>query len=157
MLKIGVIGAGDCSKKVYENAEKLGVMIAEGGNLLICGGLGGVMEAAAKGAKSAGGATVGILPGARAEDANSFIDIPIVTGLGYARNFIIVQSSDVLFAFTGEYGTLSEISIAQKLKKPVISICSWEIIKDISHTQSPEEAINKMDELMKKTNRLHNC
>lgn len=149
MLKIGVIGAGECSAEVYKTAEKLGELIAQRGDILICGGLGGVMEAAAKGAKSIGGFTIGILPGFRAEDANSFIDIPIVTGLSHARNVIIVRSSDILIAVAGEYGTLSEIAIALKLKKPVIGICSWGNIKDIVNTQSPEEAINKVEEFVK--------
>ncbi len=150
MLKIGVIGAGECSKEVYKTAEDLGKMIAQRGDMLICGGLGGVMEAAAKGAKSIGGTTVGILPGFRAEDANPFIDIPIVTGLSHARNFILVRSSDVLIAVAGEYGTLSEIAIALKLMKPVIGIGSWDISKDIFQARSPEEALKKIDGLAKK-------
>jgi hypothetical protein len=147
MLRIGIIGAGECSAEVYKIAEKLGELIAKRGDVLICGGLGGVMEAAAKGAKSIGGATIGILPGFSAEDANPFIDVPIVTGLSHARNVIIVRSSDILIAVAGEYGTLSEIAIALKLKKPVIGICSWNNIKDIIIAGSPEEAINKVDEL----------
>jgi hypothetical protein len=122
MVKIGIIGAGTCSNEVYQTAEKLGRLIAERGDTLICGGLGGVMEAAAKGAKSKDGTTIGILPGLSAEDANPFIDIPIVTGLSHARNVIIVRSSDILIAVAGKYGTLSEIAIALKLGKPVIGI-----------------------------------
>lgn len=149
MIKIGIIGAGECSAEVYKTAEKIGKMVALRGDVLICGGLGGIMEAASKGAKSAGGTTIGILPGFNSEDANPFIDIPIVTGLSHARNFIIVRSSDVLISVAGGYGTLSEIAIALKLKKPVIGICSWNIIKDIHHVQSPEEAIKKICELTK--------
>lgn len=149
MLRVGIIGAAECSEDIYETAEKLGEMVAQRGYLMICGGLGGVMEAAAKGAKAMGGITVGILPGFRAEDANRFIDIPIITGLSHARNIIIVRSSDILIAVAGEYGTLSEIAIALKLKKPVIGIGSWDVIKNIFHTKSPEEAIQKADELIK--------
>ena len=154
MAKIGIIGAGTCSKEVYQTAEKLGRLIAERGDTLICGGLGGVMEAAAKGAKSKGGTTIGILPGLSAEDANPFIDIPIVTGFSHARNVIIVQSSDILIAVAGKYGTLSEIAIALKLGKPVIGICSWNVSKDIFQTQSPEEAINLVDKLIQRRSPL---
>tara|TARA_B100000315_G_scaffold244481_1_gene269105 strand:- start:2997 stop:3473 length:477 start_codon:yes stop_codon:yes gene_type:complete len=149
MVRIGIIGAGTCSKEVYQTAEKLGRLIAERGDTLICGGLGGVMEAAAKGAKSNGGTTIGILPGFSVEDANPFIDIPIVTGLSHARNVIIVRSSDILIAVAGEYGTLSEIAIALKLGKPVIGICSWNISKDILQARSPEEAIRLVDKFIK--------
>jgi hypothetical protein len=149
VLKIGIIGAGVCSQEVYKTAEKLGSIVAERGDLLICGGLGGVMEAAAKGAKSKGGATIGILPGFSSEDANPFIDIPIITGLSHARNIIIVRSSDILIAVAGEYGTLSEIAIALKLGKPVIGIGSWNISKDIIQTKSPEEAIGKVEKLIR--------
>ncbi len=154
MVKIGIIGAGTCSKEVYQTTEKLGRLIAERGDTLICGGLGGVMEAAAKGAKSKDGTTIGILPGLSAEDANPFIDIPIVTGLSHARNVIIVRSSDILIAVAGKYGTLSEIAIALKLGKPVIGICSWNISKDIFQTQSPEEAINLVDKLIQRRSPL---
>jgi uncharacterized protein (TIGR00725 family) len=154
MVKVGIIGAGTCSKEVYQTAEKLGSLIAEHGDTLICGGLGGVMEAAAKGAKSKGGTTIGILPGLSAEDANPFIDIPIVTGLSHARNVIIVRSSDILIAVAGKYGTLSEIAIALKLGKPVIGICSWNVSKDIFQTQSPEEAINLVDKLIQRRSPL---
>jgi uncharacterized protein (TIGR00725 family) len=154
MVKVGIIGAGTCSKEVYQTAEKLGSLIAEHGDTLICGGLGGVMEAAAKGAKSKGGTTIGILPGLSAEDANPFIDIPIVTGLSHARNVIIVRSSDILIAVAGKYGTLSEIAIALKLGKPVIGICSWNVSKDMFQTQSPEEAINLVDKLIQRRSSL---
>ena len=154
MIRIGIIGAGTCSQEIYKTAEKLGKLVAERGDILICGGLGGVMEAAAKGAKSKSGTTIGILPGFSTEDANPFIDIPIVTGLSHARNVIIARSSDVLIAVAGEYGTLSEIAIALKLGKPVIGISSWNISKDIFQTQSPEEAINKVDKLIK-DGRIH--
>ena len=154
MVKIGIIGAGTCSKEVYQTAETLGRLIAERGDTLVCGGLGGVMEAAAKGAKLKGGTTIGILPGLRAEDANPFIDIPIVTGLSHARNVIIVRSSDILIAVAGKYGTLSEIAIALKLGKPVIGICSWNVSKDMFQTQSPEEAINLVDKLIQRRSPL---
>lgn len=147
MSIIGIIGAGDCSPDVYKTAEKLGELVASRGDTLICGGLGGVMEAAAKGAKSMGGVTIGILPGFTSEDANPFIDIPVVTGLSHARNVIIVRSSDVLIAVSGEYGTLSEIAIALKIGKPVIGIGSWPVIKNVSQVETPEEAIEKIVEI----------
>ncbi|OEU55981.1 MAG: TIGR00725 family protein, partial [Desulfuromonadales bacterium C00003096] len=115
MKMIGVIGAGQCKGEIYELAKKVGAGIAKAGAILVCGGLGGVMEGACRGAYEAGGQTVGILPGTDKAQANPYVTIPIVTDLGHARNILVVQSSDILFAISGGYGTLSEISIALKL------------------------------------------
>ncbi len=120
--RIGVIGSAQCSREIYELAEQVGEGIARRGAILICGGLGGVMEAACKGAKGAGGTTVGILPGARPEDANPYIDIPVATGLGLARNLLVVRSSQALIAIEGRYGTLSEIAFSLQLGVPVIGL-----------------------------------
>jgi hypothetical protein len=138
---ISVIGAGSCDKEIYRMAEKVGRLIAQKGVTLLTGGLGGVMEAASKGAKEAGGTTVGILPGFAKEDANKYVDVPITTGLSHARNVIIARSADALIAVSGEYGTLSEIAIALKLGKPVIGIKTWDTIKGVIKVNSPEEAI----------------
>lgn len=121
-VRIGVVGSGQCSDAVYALAEAVGQGIAERGGLLICGGLGGVMEGASKGAKDAGGITIGILPGVSADEANPYIDIPIVTGMSLARNLIIVRSSQAIIAIEGGYGTLSEVAFALQLGVPLIGL-----------------------------------
>jgi uncharacterized protein (TIGR00725 family) len=126
-MTIGVIGAGNADHETIRIAEEVGRRIAENGALLVCGGLSGVMEAAAKGAKNGGGTTIGILPGNSTREANAWIDIPVATGLGEARNIIIVRTADALIAVGGEYGTLSEIAFALKSGKPVIGLKSWDI------------------------------
>ncbi len=142
-LQIGVIGAGDCDGVIEALAVEVGREIAKRKAILVCGGLGGVMEAAARGAKQEGGITVGILPGIEFHDANPFIDIPVVTGLSHARNILVVRSSHALVAIDGGYGTLSEIAIALKLGKPVIGLRTWNVCKEIVTVESPQEAIEK--------------
>jgi len=144
---IGVIGASRADGKELELAEQTGKLIAERGAVLVCGGLGGVMEAAARGAKSAGGLTIGILPQSTKEMANNYIDVPIATGFGEARNVIIVRSADAVIAIGGEYGTLSEIAFALKMGKPVIGINTWNI-KGIVEAGAPDTAIDKAFELL---------
>ncbi|HMK42667.1 MAG TPA: TIGR00725 family protein [Dissulfurispiraceae bacterium] len=138
---IGVIGAGRADAATEQAAEAVGKLIAHNGALLVCGGLGGVMEAAARGAKSAGGWTVGILPQTNRREANAFIDIPIATGFGEGRNVFIVRSADVLIAVGGEYGTLSEIAFALKSGKPVIGLGTWDI-DGIRKAETPKEAVD---------------
>ena len=125
MKMIGVIGAGSCNNEVFELAQKIGAGIARMGAILVCGGLGGVMEGACRGAYESGGQAVGILPGRDSTDANPYVSIPIVTDMGHARNVLIVQTSNLLIAISGGYGTLSEISIALKLGKPVVGLHTW--------------------------------
>lgn len=122
---VGVIGGGDVSTEVGELAKDVGRRIAEGGAVLLCGGRGGVMEMACKGAKVAGGLTVGILPTADPDDANPYVDVRIPTGMGFARNAIIAVASDALIAIGGRYGTLSEIAHALNLGKKVIGLRTW--------------------------------
>ncbi len=119
---IGVIGGSVCSREIYDIAYEVGKNIAKSGNILICGGLSGVMEAACRGAYEAGGLTIGILPGESKEESNKWVKIPIVTGMGMARNIIIVKSSDGVIAIDGEYGTLMELAICGKINKPLIKI-----------------------------------
>jgi uncharacterized protein (TIGR00725 family) len=125
-----------------ELMQKVGREVAKRGGFLLCGGLGGVMEAAAYGAKQEGGITLGILPGTLRNEANPWIDIiSILSGMGHARNALIAQSSDALIAVNGEYGTLSEIALGLKMGKPVIVLESnWEI-GDAHNAKSPEEAV----------------
>lgn len=140
---ISVIGAGSCDKEIYGIAEEVGRIAAEKGAVIITGGLGGVMEAASKGARQAGGVTVGILPGVNKEDANRYVSIPVTTGLGHARNIIVARSGDAVIAVAGELGTLSEIAIALKIGKPVIGIRTWENIEGVIKVDSPGEAVKK--------------
>ena len=138
-MHIAVVGGGDCSPEVYEMARQLGKLLAEQGHVLLCGGLGGVMEAACCGARDAGGVSVGILPGDKKE-ANRFVGIAIATGMNYARNVIIVKSADAVIALPGMYGTLSEIALALKMGKRVISLQSWEIPGTV-RAETPEDAV----------------
>jgi uncharacterized protein (TIGR00725 family) len=148
-VKVGVVGAGTCADEIAKAAHAVGRMIAEKKGLLICGGLGGVMEAAAKGAKEAGGVTVGILPGENDNEANSYISIPIATGMGHARNTLVVRASDVVIAISGGYGTLSEIALALKMGKAVVGLHTWRHIAGIEHAQTAEEAVEKAFTLLK--------
>lgn len=115
------------NEEIRKIAFETGKEIASRGYVLVCGGMGGVMEEAAKGAKSVGGVVVGILPGKDKTDANPYIDIPIVTAMSHARNAIIVRTADCVIAIDGEYGTLSEIALAKVIDKPVFGIKSWDI------------------------------
>jgi uncharacterized protein (TIGR00725 family) len=138
---VGVIGAGDCPDDVSRMAEEVGEKIAQAGAILVCGGLGGVMQAACKGAKSKGGTTIGILPGIDRQYANPHADYPIVTGLGEGRNLLVVRNSDVLIALPGEFGTLSEIAFALKLGKPVVGLSSWNVSDEIIPAKNAQEAV----------------
>ena len=126
-LRIGVLGPGAAGAETLALAGEVGAEIARHGAVLICGGLGGVMEAAARGAKQAGGLTVGIVPGVDAREANEFIDVPVATGMGEARNVLVVRSSDAVIAIAGSYGTLSEIALALKIGVPVVGLGTWKL------------------------------
>lgn len=145
---IAVVGESHASPEIARLAEKVGEEIAKAGAVLVCGGLKGVMEAAAKGAKSAGGTTIGILPGSKREEANSYIDYPIVTGIGYARNKLVVKTGHVVIAVGGHYGTLSEVAFALGYEIPVVGLNTWQIIhhsgqvdKKIHYAKTPKEAV----------------
>ena len=127
-MYIAVVGAGDCDGKTGEIAYRVGLEIAGRGHVLVCGGLGGVMDAAAKGAHEAGGVTVGILPGGR-EGASQWLTVALPTGMGEARNALVARAGDVLIAVGGGYGTLSEIALGIKMGKPVVGLDSWNLEK----------------------------
>lgn len=139
---IGVIGGRKTEKTLLMEAEKVGRLIAGRGGIVVCGGLKGVMEAASRGARSAGGLTIGILPQDDKREANEFIDIAIPTGLGVGRNVIVARTAEALIAVGGEYGTLSEIAFALQMKKTVVGIGSWQI-KGVIQAESAEEAVEK--------------
>ena len=145
---VGVIGASDLPIELHPAAELIGREVAARQAVLLTGGLTGAMEAASKGAKAAGGLTIGILPGFSPQDANPYIDLPIVTGLSEARNLIIVRTAEVLIAVGGGPGTLSEIAFALKLHKPVISLDSWNVADEIICVRTPQEAVARAFELL---------
>ncbi len=124
---VAVIGGRSAGAGLLAEAESVGRVLAEHGVIVLTGGLGGVMEAASKGASEAGGLALGILPGESTLEANPHVSVPVATGLGIARNVIIARTADALIAVGGEYGTLSEIAHALQLKKPVAGIGSWDI------------------------------
>jgi uncharacterized protein (TIGR00725 family) len=138
MGQIAVIGAVDADSREMATAGAVGALVAKHSAVLVCGGLGGVMEAACRGAKEAGGTTVGILPGT--EEGNPYLDIIIRTGLGHARNILVVLSADAVIAVGGSYGTLSEIAIALRTGRPVYGINTWDI-EGVIPCSSPEEAV----------------
>ncbi|MBC8182331.1 TIGR00725 family protein [candidate division KSB1 bacterium] len=141
---IAVIGQGsNCSQKILALAEEVGKEIAKRDGIVICGGLKGVMEAVCRGAKQENGLTIGVIPGTQKSDANKFVDIPIVTGIGEARNSIIVRTADAVIAVGGKYGTLSEISFSLAFNKPVIGLNTWENIEGIIYRDSPVEAVEE--------------
>ena len=152
-LRIGVLGPGAAPSDVLALADEVGAEIARQGAILICGGLGGVMEAAARGAKRAGGLTVGIVPGVDAGEANVFIDVPVVTGMGEARNVLVVRSADAVIALAGAYGTLSEIAVALKIGVPVVGLGTWTLRSPegaeppIIRAGTPSEAVAKAVEV----------
>jgi hypothetical protein len=146
--RVAVIGAGDCSPETAEVAAEVGRGIARHGAVLVCGGLGGVMLAAARGAKEAGGVTLGILPGPSAADANPYIDYPVVTNMGHARNMIIAHTADVLISVAGGYGTVSETAIALKLGKTVIALEPAVEVPGVKPAKSPQDALGRAMEAL---------
>jgi uncharacterized protein (TIGR00725 family) len=146
-IAIAVIGAGDAPEDLRELAFAVGREIAARGAILVCGGRGGVMEAAAHGARSAGGHTIGILPGYDRDGANPHIEFPIATGIGEARNVIVVASGDAVIALAGEAGTLSEIGHALKLGRPVVALRAWPHIPGLARAEDPAAAVTSALEL----------
>jgi uncharacterized protein (TIGR00725 family) len=138
MGQIAVIGTADPTPEEYETARTVGFLIAGNREILVCGGLSGVMEAACRGAQEQGGLTIGIVPDTG--NGNRYLDVVIRTGLGHARNTLVAQSSDAVIAIGGGYGTLSEIAIALKTGHPVFGIKTWEI-EGIVKCATPEEVV----------------
>jgi len=124
---IGVIGGQEATEPALSHAFEVGRELASRGHVLVSGGRSGVMREACRGAKEAGGTTVGILPGNDASDANEFVDIPIITGIGFARNSIVARTADALIAIGGQYGTLSEIAYGFTVGTPVIGLGTWQL------------------------------
>lgn len=147
---IAVIGGSSPTSEEASLARDVGRALAEAGAVLICGGRGGVMEAACRGAKEAGGTTIGVLPGPDASEANPYVDIPIVTGIGEARNAIIVRTAQVAIAVGGSYGTLSEIAFALGFDTPVIGLRTWTVEREghppapIIRVETAEQAVRQV-------------
>lgn len=144
---VAVIGASRASPDEERDAEAVGRALAEAGAVLVCGGRGGVMEAACRGAKAAGGTTVGILPGPSRSDANPYVDVAIATGLGEMRNGLVVRAADAFVAVGGQFGTLSEIALALTAGKAVIGLGAWELsrggqrVDAVRPASSPQDAV----------------
>ncbi len=157
---ISVIGESHASPEIAKMAEEVGTEIAKAGAVLVCGGLKGAMENAARGAKSAGGTTIGILPGSKREEANPYIDYPIVTGIGYARNKLVIKTGNVVIAVGGSYGTLSEIAFALGYEIPVVGLKTWQFIhhdgqmdQKVHRVNTPKEAVSLALKLAKEAKR----
>jgi uncharacterized protein (TIGR00725 family) len=137
---VAVVGSSEPSGELYAVAEEVGRRLAEAGAVVVCGGLGGVMEAACRGAKAAGGRTVGILPGTDRRAANPYVDVAIPTGLGEARNALVARAGEVMIAIGGGYGTLAEVALALRAVTPVIGLDTWELARE----ERPVEAIERV-------------
>jgi len=146
---VSVIGGHSCTKEVEQLAHNLGEKLAKVADVLACGGLSGTMKAVCSGFKTGGGVTIGIIPGYDKNDANDFVDIVIPTGMGLARNVLVVKSADVVVALPGQMGTLSEIAYCLQFGIPVISLNSWEI-KGVIKVKTVEEAVDKVKSLLEK-------
>lgn len=146
---IGVVGGRKASRRSLDIAYSVGSQIAQSGAILVTGGLGGIMESASKGAFDSGGMVVGIIPQDKRDKANDFVHIVIPTGLDVVRNFLVVRCADAIIAINGEWGTLSEISIAKNIGKPVVALdVKWKL-DDIIICDSPKEAVEKALKLAK--------
>ncbi len=144
---IGVIGASKCTPREYERAYELGKGLAQAGYPVVCGGLSGVMEAVSKGVAEEGGLVVGILPQSHPFYANPHVTIAVATGLGHARNSIIVNTAKLLIAVGGEYGTLSEIALALKTGKTVLGLDTWQI-PGVIRMASVKEILKTLNEAL---------
>lgn len=141
-MMIAVVGAAECDDTTAGHARQVGRLLAERGVAVVCGGRGGVMAGVAEGANERGGVAIGILPGESRHEGNEYLSVAIATGLGEARNAIIARTCDAMIGIGGEYGTLSEIALALKMGKPVVSLGSWDVDARIVQVDSPERAVD---------------
>lgn len=146
-ITISVVGGHDIDSEVEQIAHDIGRIIAEVGAVLVCGGLDGVMRSSSKGAKEAGGVTIGILPGCDKEDANEYIDIALPSSIGFARNAMVACSADIIIALPGSHGTSSEISYGIVYKRPIIDLGNWGR-KGMIKVKNTTEAKKKIEELI---------
>jgi uncharacterized protein (TIGR00725 family) len=144
---VAVVGPGDASPEELHAAEEIGAGLAAAGAVVVTGGLGGVMEAACRGARSRRGRTVGILPGEDRDAANGWVEIAIATGLGELRNGLVVRAADAVVAVGGGHGTLSEVALALKLGRPVVGVGTWEV-HGVEHVSTPGAALDCIGALL---------
>lgn len=146
-MRVSVIGGSSVSDEVYERARTVGRLLGEGGHDVVCGGRGGVMEAVCRGARETGGHTIGILPGARREAANEYVQTPIATGMGNARNALVVLNGDAAIAIDGGPGTLSELGLALDYDRPVAGLGTHHVdgVTGIEHVGSPAAAVEYIE------------
>ena len=145
---VAVVGSGTATGELYEKAREVGKLLAEGGATVVCGGLSGVMEAAARGATEAGGTAIGILPDEDRRRQNQHVTYSVATGTGQARNLAVVCSGDIVIAVGGEYGTLSEIGLARKVGRPVVVLEGWDLGEHVTVAPSPLAAVEAAFELI---------
>lgn len=150
--QVAVAGPGTCDEALASIAEEVGRGVAERGATLVCGGLGGVMGAAARGARSAGGEAVGVVPGSDPAEANEHCSVVVATAAGQARNVAVAASADVLIAVGGSWGTLSEAALARRYERPVIALMGWKVTgpgaDGVMHVDSAAEALDALDALL---------
>jgi len=146
---IAIVGAGKCSKKLRDKAAAVARHVVKNDGVIVCGGMGGIMEGAARGAWEGGGVSIGILPSEDKSDANKFVTFAIPTGFGEARNLMVIRAADAVVAFPGKYGTLSEMAFALKIGKPLISIAAWKLGEEIIQIDDAVQAAEKALELAK--------
>jgi uncharacterized protein (TIGR00725 family) len=146
---VAVVGPSAGTPAELALGEEIGRLIGRAGAVLVCGGMGGVMEAAASGCAEAGGKSVGVLPGDSRLDANPYLTVAVATGMGEGRYVVVVRTADVVIAVHGEFGTLSEIALALKIGKPVVGLGTWELgrgglpVDAIVQAEDPEAAVEK--------------
>jgi uncharacterized protein (TIGR00725 family) len=140
---VAVVGPGEASSRELAAAEEIGGALAAAGAVVVTGGLGGVMEAACRGARARKGHTLGILPGEDRATANEWVEIAVATGMGELRNGLVVRAADALIAVGGGHGTLSEVAFALKLGRPVVGLGTWEV-HGVEHVSTPAEAVDRI-------------
>ena len=142
-VQIAVAGGGQCSQRTALLARAVGAGVAAAGAVLVCGGLGGVMEAAARGAAEAGGTVVGLIPGYDSGRANRHLSVVIPTGMGHARNVLVAAAGDAVIALPGEHGTLAEIALARAIGRPVVVLRGWRMVPGVVHARTADEAVRR--------------
>ena len=145
---VAVVGPGDASAPELQAAEEVGAGLAAAGAVVVTGGLGGVMEAACRGARSRHGTTLGILPGEDREAANGWVEIAVTTGLGELRNGLVVRAADALVAIGGGHGTLSEVALALRIGRPVVGLGTWDV-HGVDQVSTPAEALGRIERALR--------
>jgi len=154
-LQIAVVGGGECSRQSAAIARTVGRELAGAGAVVVCGGLGGVMEAVARGAAEGGGTVLGILPGYERTQGNPYLTLALPTGLGHARNVLVAAAGDAMIALPGKHGTLAEIAFAGVFGRPVVALGAWSRVPGVVRARHPAEAVRRALELAARARRRH--